>query len=251
MLAAAVLAIAACGTGDGESERAAPEGEPRWAYRGPEGPAGWGSLTQEYIRCADGSAQSPIAIDQARDVALPDLHVDYGMTSVEVTDTGHTEQVSVPPGFGVAVDGVFSRLEQLHFHAPSEHHIAGRSFPVEFHFVHRAGDGSLTVVAVMAVEGRHHPAWDPILERLPTHDHVSVASLDLAALLPGDLTSTRYEGSLTTPPCSEGVHWNLLDGRIELSRPQIDALTRHYVGNNRPLQPSNGRFVAHDASHGD
>jgi carbonic anhydrase len=248
---AALLIVSDCGSRAAESVREPSATGPHWSYRGAAGPAAWGSLAADFGACADGSAQSPIAIDDPEDVALPDVHFDYRTTVAEIRDTGHTEQVSVPPGSWMALDGVAYRLEQLHFHAPSEHIVDGRSYPVEFHFVHRAPDGVIAVAAVMAGEGRENPAWEPIVRRLPAKRTVPVDGLDLSALLPGEVTSARYDGSLTTPPCSEGVHWVLLDRAVELSHRQIGDLTAHYAGNNRPVQDRNGRLVAHDSTRGD
>lgn len=248
---ATLLLAAGCGSGGRDPDGATSRREAQWSYRGTGGPAAWGLLAPDYTRCADGSAQSPIAIEHPEDVPLPDLHFDYRTSSAEIWDTGHTEQVTLPPGSSMVLDGATYRLEQLHFHAPSEHSVGRRSFPVEFHFVHRADDGTLSVVAIMAIEGRENSAWQPILRRLPTRRTVSVDALDLSALLPGDVTTTRYEGSLTTPPCSEGVHWILLDAAIELSQRQIAVLNGHYTGNIRPIQPRNGRPLVHDATRGD
>ena len=249
-----VVATGACRAEAGKpagSGRAGSGHEAHWSYQGADGPAAWGSLASEYGRCADGSLQSPIAIEYPADMPLPDLHFAYRPTVAEIRDTGHTEQVTVPPGSTLSVGGVAYRLEQLHFHAPSEHEIGRRRLPVEFHFVHRAADGAVAVVAVMAVEGRHNPAWEPIVGRLPTGTDVPLEVLDLAVLLPPGGASTRYDGSLTTPPCSEGVHWSVLDAAVELSGRQIAALTAHYRGNNRPPQPRNGRPVSHDSTSGD
>lgn len=250
-LVAAALTASACGSTGGGPDSAGTDEEPHWSYQGVNGPAAWGSLADDYHWCIDGTAQSPIAIDSPAEVPLPDLHFAYRTTAAEIHDTGHTEQVRLPEGSSLVLNGVRYGLEQLHYHAPSEHTVGGRSFPVEFHFVHRADDGAVAVVAVMAVSGAENPAWEPIVERLPTGGTAAIDELDVGALLPGDVATTRYEGSLTTPPCSEGVHWNVLDAGIALSRGQIDALTSHYVGNNRPPQPRNGRFVAHDATRGD
>jgi carbonic anhydrase len=246
-----LLVAVSCGGGGGAHEPTATGAEPHWSYRGADGPQAWGSLGAEYARCTDGLAQSPIAIDHPQNRALPDVHFDYRTAPAEIRDTGHSEEITVPTGSSMTLDGVPYQLAQFHFHAPSEHGIDGRSFPIEFHFVHRAGDGSLAVAAVMAVEGRENPAWEPIVRDLPAGTNVKVESLDLEALLPGDVTGTRYEGSLTTPPCSERVHWTVLDAAIEMDQRQIAAFTRHYRGNNRPHQPLNGRLVAHDSTRGD
>jgi carbonic anhydrase len=253
--AALVVLVVAAGCSRGEApRREAKAGDAaHWSYDGAEGPAAWAALTADYARCADGSAQSPIAVDHPEDRPLPDLRFDYRTARVAIEDTGHTEQVNVDPGSSIVLDGVAYRLVQFHYHAPSEHTVDGRSFPAEFHFVHKADGGALAVVGLLVAEGRDNPAWDPILEHLPNRADgpVTVEALDLKALFPGDLATTRYEGSLTTPPCSEGVHWNLLSGIIELSDAQLSLLTSHYDHNNRPVQPRKGRPVVHDSTLGD
>ena len=249
----ALVVVAGCGDEEGPRPEAKSSEAAHWSYEGAEGPAAWASLTADWARCADGSAQSPIAVDHPEDKPLPDLRFDYRTARVEIEDTGHTEQVNVEPGSSIVLDNVTYGLVQFHYHAPSEHTLDGRSFPVEFHFVHKAAGGALAVVGLLVKEGRDNPAWAPILEHLPNRadEPVTVDSLDLKALFPRDLATTRYEGSLTTPPCSEGVHWNLLSGMIELSQAQLSLLTGHYDHNNRPVQPLKGRPVVHDSTNGD
>jgi carbonic anhydrase len=249
----ALVVLAGCGGGEGGRDEATSGEAAHWSYDGADGPAAWASLSADYTRCVDGSAQSPIAVDHPQDRPLPDLRFDYRTASVEIRDTGHTEQVNVAPESSVVLDGVAYRLAQFHYHAPGEHTVDGRSFPAEFHFVHQSDAGALAVVGLLVTAGRHNPAWDPILEHLPngTDEPVTVAALDLPALLPADRATTRYEGSLTTPPCTEGVHWNLLSGVIELSEAQLSLLTGHYDHNNRPVQPLAGRPVVHDSTVGD
>lgn len=249
----ALVAVTGCGREEGSGPAAKAGAAVHWSYEGADGPGTWASLSADYARCADGSAQSPIAVDHPEDKPLPDLRFDYRTARVEIEDTGHTEQVNVEPGSSIVLDGVTYRLVQFHYHAPSEHAVDGRSFPVEFHFVHKADGGEVAVIGLLARTGRDNPPWDPILEHLPnrTDEPVTVDALELNALLPGDRATTRYEGSLTTPPCTEGVHWNLLSGVIELSDAQLSLLTGHYDHNNRPVQPRRGRPVVHDSTMGD
>jgi carbonic anhydrase len=249
----ALVVVTSCSKEESPRHEAKSTEVAHWSYDGAEGPAAWASLNADFARCADGSAQSPIAVDHPEDAPLPDLRFDYRTARVAIEDTGHTEQVNVDPGSSIVLDGVAYRLVQFHYHAPSEHTVDGRSFPAEFHFVHKADGGALAVVALLATEGRDNPAWDPILEHLPSRagEPVTVDALDLRALFPGDLATTRYEGSLTTPPCSEGVRWNLLSGTIELTAAQLSLLTGHYDHNNRPVQPLRGRPVVHDSTLGD
>lgn len=249
----ALAAVAGCGRERSPSHEAKSSETAHWSYEGAEGPTAWASLSTDYTRCADGSAQSPIAIDHPQDKPLPDLRFDYRTVRAEIQDTGHTEQVNVEPGSSIVLDGATYGLAQFHYHAPSEHTVDGQSFPAEFHFVHKADGGALAVVGLLVKAGRENPAWGPILEHLPnrTNEPVTVDALDLTSLFPGDLATTRYEGSLTTPPCSEGVHWNLLSGVIELSDAQLSLLTGHYAANSRPVQPLKGRPVVHDSTLGD
>ena len=250
----ALVVLAGCSREESPLHEAkAGEAAAHWSYEGAGGPTAWASLSADYARCADGSAQSPIAVDHPQEKPLPDLRFDYRPVRARIEDTGHTEQVNVESGASIVLDGVTYGLAQFHYHAPSEHTVDGRSFPAEFHFVHKSAGGALAVVGLLVKEGRDNRAWDPILEHLPnrTDDPVTVDALDLEALFPGDLATTRYEGSLTTPPCSEGVHWNLLSGVIELSQAQISLLTGHYDHNNRPVQPIKGRPVVHDSTLGD
>ena len=143
------------------------------------------------------------------------------------------------------------QLAQYHFHAPSEHTTGGDHFPMEMHLVHKAADGALAVVAVFIREGAHNAAFDPIWSNLPSQKgvetHYPAVKVDVDALLPDARTTYRYDGSLTTPPCSEQVKWLVMSTPIELSREQIGTFTNIISGNNRPVQPLNGRTVLTDA----
>ena len=138
----------------------------------------------------------------------------------------------------------------MHFHAPSEHTIEGVQYAAEMHFVHKASDGALTVVGVMIAEGAaDNAAWAPYVDALTTVKGTDgSASIDWAAMLPAEQLTYRYEGSLTTPPCTEGVHWFLMTQPVELSAAQIAKITAAYTGNFRPIQALNGREVQVDTS---
>ena len=146
------------------------------------------------------------------------------------------------------------QLAQYHFHAPSEHTVNGTHSPMEMHFVHTTADGQLAVIGVLIVEGAHNAAFDPIWANLPTQkgmeNHLTHVKVDVDALLPTARTTYRYDGSLTTPPCSEGVKWFVMTTPIALSPAQIHAFTSLIHGNNRPVQPLNGRSVFTDAVGG-
>ena len=225
-----------------------------WGYAGDAGPAAWGGLSAEYKACADGRTQSPIDLPAVNDSqpktaglnpadleAHPERHPDDGVNN------GHTIQVNFAGGSSLAAGGERFELLQLHFHAPSEHTVAGRERPMEVHFVHRSDAGVLAVVGVLIAEGRQNAAYAPIWEQLPAeagaHSSLAALTLDVDALLPERRSVLRYTGSLTTPPCSEGVRWLVLSEPVELSPEQIAAFSALYDHNNRPTQPLHGRSL--------
>jgi carbonic anhydrase len=165
-------------------------------------------------------------------------------------NNGHTIQINYSEGDTLAIGGKAYQLVQYHFHAPSEHTIDGRHFPMEMHMVHKAADGQLAVIGVLIDEGRHNTAFDPVWGSLPkekgVETHLTAVSVDVDQLLPKARTTYRYEGSLTTPPCSEGVAWLVMTTPISLSVEQIGQFTAIVKANNRPVQPLNGRTVVTD-----
>ena len=154
----------------------------------------------------------------------------------------------------MTVSGRAHQLVQYHFHAPSEHTVNGLQFPMEMHLVHTNAEGQLAVIGVLIIEGPHNAAFDPIWANLPaTKDvehHLEHIKVDVDALLPSASTAYRYEGSLTMPPCSEGVKWFVMTTPIALSQVQIAAFTTLFHGNNRPVQPLNGRPAVSDTVGG-
>ena len=168
----------------------------------------------------------------------------------DAINNGHTIQVNYSEGDTLTVGDSAYQLAQYHFHAPSEHTIDGRHFPMEMHMVHTNADGHLAVIGVLIVEGAHNPAFDPIWTNLPaktgTEHHLEHIKVDVDSLLPVERTTYRYDGSLTTPPCSEGVKWFVMTNPIALSKAQIAAFTVLFPHNVRPVQPLNGRFVHTD-----
>lgn len=231
---------------------------PEWSYSGDTGPAYWGSLDQDWALCADGSMQSPIDVVDPTPKRLKNPVFRYAKSPATVIDTGHTVEgvpdYFVRPSF-LRIGSEAYRLKQFHFHAPSEHRINGKSYPLELHFVHSDESGRIAVVGLFVKEGPPAGrAWRPFLRKLTSHmneaDDRQIAALDWPALLPEDKRTIRYSGSLTTPGCSEGVRWNLLTATITMSPAQIARFTRQYDGNHRPLQPLNGRGVTIDVTRG-
>jgi carbonic anhydrase len=226
--------------------------EPLFTYSGANGPEAWGDLSPEYTACADGSAQSPIDLADADEVDLADIVFDYRAGDVELVDTGHTIQANEPPGSAIVVDGERYALAQFHFHEPSEHTVAGERFAGELHLVHRDDRGRLAVVAVLLREGAASAALAPVFAALPAELDATaqVEGFDPSDVLPEQRTTYRYDGSLTTPPCTEGVSWFVLDTPIEVSAAQLAAFSGIIEANNRPLQARGDRDIAHDTSRG-
>ena len=227
-------------------------GELHWGYEGETGPDNWGSLSPDYALCADGTAQSPIDIRNASELDLVDIRFDYGETPNSVTNTGHGIQVEVEGDSHVVYNGIRYNLLQFHFHAPSEHTIDGQAAAMEIHFVHHdPNSGTLAVVGILLQEGDgHNAAYAPVFDNLPAESGQTLStedSLALGGLLPQSRTFYTYQGSLTTPPCSEIVRWLLLDTPVALSAAQIAAYTAIYANNARPVQPLGARDLLRDS----
>ena len=229
-----------------QSAKSHDEHRPHWGYAGEQGPEHWATLDPQFASCA-GKNQSPIDIDDLIEADLAPIKFDYRTAGSEVANNGHTIQVNVRRGSSISLDGVAFELKQFHFHAPSENRIDGQSFPMEAHFVHADAAGNLAVVAVMFEQGADNPALEKVWKRMPGHEGEKQAlSTEVAPieLLPTNRDYYRYSGSLTTPPCSEGVRWLVLKHPATLAKPQLQALVRTLGHpNNRPVQPVGKRQV--------
>ena len=228
-----------------------------WGYGGGDGPALWAELSPDFVECGSGRAQSPVALGVSQPVETSralarhfgpgTLEIDERTHVLDLMDNGHTIQITADGHSSITLDGIRFELVQVHFHAPSEHRIDGRSFPLETHLVHRSGDGELAVVGVLAVAGDANPVYETVVAGLPraVGDDRHLEDVDTAEdeLLPDSDRYHRYDGSLTTPPCSEGVRWVVIADPVELSREQLDAFAAVLHDNNRPLQPLNGRRI--------
>jgi carbonic anhydrase len=195
--------------------------------------------------------QSPIDIAATAPKDLPNITFNYQTVPIEIINNGHTVQVNYPSGSFIELDGERFDLVQFHFHSPSEHRMRGRSADAEMHLVHKSASGGLAVVGVMIEEGPHNPGFDPVWNNLPASPGPAQrvnASIDADDLLPADPRTIRYDGSLTTPPGTEGVRWNLMVQPVTLSAEQLAKFRRIISGNNRPIQPLNGRAIIQDSS---
>jgi carbonic anhydrase len=219
---------------------------PHWAYGGEVGPARWGALRPEFALCAKGARQSPIDIRDGIAVDLEPPLFDYRPTGFAVVDNGHTVQVNLGPGNTVQVMGRRYELQQFHFHRPSEERINGRLFELSVHLVHRDPEGRLAVVAVVLERGAAQAVVQQVWNNLPLEKHEPLAAsdaIDPAGLLPPDLRYFTYMGSLTTPPCTEGVLWMVMQQPVPVSQAQIDIFARLYPMNARPVQQASGRLI--------
>jgi carbonic anhydrase len=218
----------------------------RWGYGGDAGPLAWGRLKPEFARCASGQRQSPIDIQGGIRVRLDPVAFDYRPGPFRVVDTGHTVQVEVAPGSSIEVLGRRFELLQFHFHRPSEERVDGRAYDMVVHLVHQDLDGRLAVVAVLLERGSAQPIVQTVWNHLPLEQDEPVAvpsGLDPAGLLPEERGYYTYMGSLTTPPCSEGVLWMVMKQPVAVSEAQIGIFARLYPMNARPIQAASGRLI--------
>ncbi|MDO5652674.1 MAG: carbonic anhydrase family protein [Brachymonas sp.] len=242
---AASVALAACSTAPSQ-----PAKKTAWGYTGSGAPEHWASLSPEYAACA-GKNQTPINISKLAlvDANLPPIKFSYKPGGNEIINNGHTVQVNFAPGSYIEVNNTRFDLKQYHFHTPSENQIDGKSYPIEGHLVHADKDGNLAVVGVMYEEGAANAALGAFESTVPTKLNEKQAlktPFDANSLLPANRDYYSFSGSLTTPPCSEGVRWMVLKNHVFASKAQIDTLNKAMHGpNNRPLQPVNARTVLH------
>jgi carbonic anhydrase len=217
-----------------------------WSYSGLGGPQAWGRLKPEFSQCATGQRQSPIDIRDGIALDLDPVQFDYQPSAFSVIDNGHTVQVNVAAGNSIEVNGRRYALQQFHFHRPSEERINGRQFEMDAHLVHKDGEGRLAVVAVLLERGAAQPLLQTVWNNLPlekNEEFAARAPIDLSQLLPADRRYYTYMGSLTTPPCSEGVLWLVMQQPVPMSAQQIDIFSRLYPMNARPIQRAAGRMI--------
>ncbi|MDE0027774.1 MAG: carbonic anhydrase family protein [Deltaproteobacteria bacterium] len=220
-----------------------------WGYEGAKGPARWGSLHPAFSDCAKGAEQSPIDLAGAEARRQRPIDFDYATAPVVLLNNGHAIQVNYAPGSGMTLDGVRYELLQFHFHHGSEHTVAGVRLPMELHLVHRSNKGALAVVGVLLKEGRENHVLAPIWRHMPARRAratVAPASVDATALLPEERTAWRYRGSLTTPPCTQGVSWVVMTEPVEVSAEQIARYGAIFPNSYRPTQPLNRRSLTRD-----
>ncbi|WP_425257742.1 carbonic anhydrase [Rubrivivax sp. RP6-9] len=243
---AAAAAASPAKAGHSGAKKPGGQAPAHWGYAGEAGPAAWGGLRPDFSLCAKGQRQSPIDIRDGIAVDLEPVQFDYKASGFGVIDNGHTVQVNVAPGNVIHVGGRRWELQQFHFHRPSEERIDGRQFDMVAHLVHKDADGRLAVVAVLLDKGSIQPIVQMVWNNLPLEkgeEFKPQSVIDLTHLLPPDRRYYTYMGSLTTPPCSEGVLWMVMRQPVQVSQQQIDIFSRLYPMNARPVQQASGRLI--------
>lgn len=227
------------------AQAAAEEGA-HWSYSGETGPAHWAALDSRYAACAGGQ-QSPIDLSQAVAATLPDIRPAWTPHPPKVENNGHTIQANAGPDNSTAFGDQDYQLLQVHWHHKSEHTVDGRHAPLEAHFVHRnEASGEMLVLGVLIAAGKHNVGLQTIWDAAPVEPGtaaMATAPVDWQALLPEDRTAFHYYGSLTTPPCTEIVHWVVFQQAVTAAPEQIARFAEFYQHNNRPVQPHGRRFL--------
>lgn len=221
-----------------------------WGYTGHSSPEHWAELNPLFFMCKDGSNQSPINIvkkDILATTGLEKIKFNYTTNASGVINNGHTIQVNVKDGSSITIDGIQFDLKQFHFHTPSENEVDGKHFPLEAHFVHAAKDGHLAVISVLFEDGKENVDLKRIWSKMPHKESSAGCGLPAAMIkdiLPKNKAYYRFDGSLTTPPCSEGVRWFVMQDYSHVSAAQVKEFAKLIHGHdNRPVQPMNARKV--------
>lgn len=242
VLGAALLASFSLSTAAEETGHPA-----HWGYAGEVGPDHWAQFESDFGTCSSGRNQSPIDLAGFINADLPGIGFNYKPGGNQVVNNGHAIQINYSPGSSITVDSTAFELKQVHFHSPSENTINGRSFPMEAHFVHADAKGNLAVVALMFEEGGSNRVLEKVWPKVPLAENGQETLspvVDASELLHANRDYYRYNGSLTTPPCSEGVRWFVLKQPAQASSEQLGKVGQ-VIGhpNNRPVQPIGARPV--------
>ena len=217
-----------------------------WSYEGEGGPANWAKIDPANAKCDIGMRQSPIDIRDGIHVDLEPIQFDYKPTRFNVVDNGHSIQVNLAAGNSITLSGVRYDLVQFHFHKPSEERVNGRVYEMVAHLVHKSSEGKLAVIAVLLEPGKSNELIQTIWNDLPLEKNEPAqptGTIDINQLLPTSKLYFTYMGSLTTPPCTEGVLWMVFKQALEITQEQINIFSRLYPRNARPIQNTFDRLI--------
>jgi len=221
-------------------------GGAHWGYEGKHGPEHWGELSEKFRACSEGKTQSPIDIRDVKGASKAKVVLHYKPTKIKILNNGHTLKVSYDKGSYMTVNGKRYDLLQFHFHSPSEHTVGGKHSAMEMHLVHKSKDGGFAVIGVLIEKDGKNKAFSTLWKKLPEEEgeeYNRKATVNVADLLPSDKAFYNYTGSFTTPPCTEGVNWFVLKNKVHLSGHQVKEFREIMHGDNRPVQPINGRVI--------
>ena len=225
----------------------APKSPPHWSYEGKGAPQHWGELSADFRSCQLGMEQTPIDLDGGVKAQFDKPFVlEYASVAGRIVNNGHTIQVNTDKGCSCSIEGTAYGLAQFHFHHPSEHLLSGKALQMEMHFVHKAQSGALAVIGVFVQEGAANALLAPVFDHMPAKEggeHPLAPAFDPSGFFPAERAYYRYMGSLTTPPCSEGLTWTVFKEPIEASREQIQKFAALFPHNARPVQKRNHRFL--------
>ncbi len=218
-----------------------------WGYSGSEGPSHWGELSPEFAACKTGHRQSPVNIAGAQSADLPAIQFDYKPSALHIINNGHTIEINYAPGSFIKIGDKRYELKQFHFHHPSEETINGKRFPMELHLVHSDAAGNLAVVSVLLEEGSANALietlWGVAPKTAGPEKKDDSLQINVTDLLPANRGYFTFSGSLTTPPCTEGVSWFVLETPVMISSKQVATFAKIYPYDERPTQSLNGRTV--------
>ncbi len=231
----------------GKEEPPPPHVTPHWSYSGANGADKWGSLDNEFATCGVGQRQSPIDIRRTVKADLPPIQFAYKPVPLAIVDNGHSIKVDTANAGGLVVDGESYELVQFHFHKPSEEKINGKAYDMVVHLVHQSKGGKLAVIAVLMEAGKEQKLIRTLWTHLPLEQEKPVVredvKIDPMQLIPPKPGYYTFLGSLTTPPCTEGVLWLVMKTPIQVSKEQLASFATVYKNNARPVQATNGRVI--------
>lgn len=238
----------------GSQPAAAGAHQTHWSYEGETSPEHWAELDELFAPCEVGKTQSPVNIEHTKvqeNAKLKPIEVHYKPSKVSLVNNGHTIQADLQNADNhIVVEGKTYTLKQFHFHLPSEHEVDGQHTDMELHFVNKSDDGKTAVLGILIKQGTENAELNKLWSHIPTEASEEAVEIsedfDMNKLLPQDLHSFRYQGSLTTPPCTEGVQWIVLEQTVPWSKKQIDTFKAIFAHDNRPVQPLGDRKVEVD-----
>ena len=220
---------------------------PHWQYSGEYGPAQWGRLRPDYAQCERGLRQSPIDVNAASKQIRAPLHFQYHSAPLRIVNDGHTVRVRFANASSVLMGSERLTLQQFHFHMPGGDRLGGEEFPMALHFLHKSRAGQLVALVVLFRRGAENAALATLLPKMPMagkpEQSVPGTRVDAAQFLPAARGYYAYDGSLTAPPCTEGVRWLVMKQPLELSAAQLAGLHKLFADNARPVQALHGRVV--------